>query len=45
MRTTFMAKPGEVDRKWYVIVASGGSFGRFSSDVASILRGKFIPLL
>ncbi|KHF15295.1 50S ribosomal protein L13, partial [Vibrio parahaemolyticus] len=28
MRTTYMAKPGEVERKWYVIDATGGSLGR-----------------
>jgi large subunit ribosomal protein L13 len=35
-----MAKPAEVDRKWYVIDASGQALGRLSSEVASILRGK-----
>ena len=37
---TYMAKPAEVDRKWYVIAASGQALGRLSSEVASILRGK-----
>ncbi|NLO20477.1 MAG: 50S ribosomal protein L13 [Syntrophomonadaceae bacterium] len=37
---TYMAKPAEVDRKWYVIDASGQALGRLSSEVASILRGK-----
>lgn len=37
---TYMAKPAEVERKWYVIDASGQSLGRLSSEVASILRGK-----
>ncbi|MGI6421570.1 MAG: 50S ribosomal protein L13 [Syntrophomonadaceae bacterium] len=35
-----MAKPAEVERKWYVIDASGQTLGRLSSEVASILRGK-----
>jgi large subunit ribosomal protein L13 len=37
---TYMAKPAEVERKWYVIDASGQTPGRLSSEVASILRGK-----
>lgn len=37
---TFMAKPLEVERKWYVIDASGQTLGRLASEVASILRGK-----
>lgn len=43
MRTTFMAKPGEVERKWYVIDAKGISLGRLGSVVAAILRGKNKP--
>ncbi|MFZ4454425.1 50S ribosomal protein L13 [Salibacterium aidingense] len=43
MRTTYMAKPGEVERKWYVIDAEGETLGRLSSEVASILRGKHKP--
>lgn len=43
MRTTYMAKPGEVEREWYVIDAEGVSLGRLSSEVASILRGKIKP--
>jgi large subunit ribosomal protein L13 len=35
-----MAKPAEVDRKWYVIDAEGQTLGRLASEVASILRGK-----
>lgn len=37
---TYMAKPAEVDRKWYVIDAEGQTLGRLASEVASILRGK-----
>lgn len=43
MRTTYMAKPGEVEPKWYVVDADGVSLGRLSSVVASILRGKNKP--
>jgi large subunit ribosomal protein L13 len=40
---TYMAKPAEIDRAWYVIDASGQTLGRLSSEVASILRGKHKP--
>lgn len=40
---TYMAKPAEVDRKWYVIDASGQTLGRLASEVAAILRGKHKP--
>ncbi|AST94077.1 MULTISPECIES: 50S ribosomal protein L13 [Sutcliffiella] len=43
MRTTYMAKASEVNRKWYVIDAEGKTLGRLSSEVASILRGKHKP--
>ncbi|MFN7253294.1 MAG: 50S ribosomal protein L13 [Anaerobacillus sp.] len=43
MRTTYMAKPNETDRKWYVIDAEGQTLGRLASEVASILRGKTKP--
>ncbi|OMP67916.1 50S ribosomal protein L13 [Domibacillus epiphyticus] len=43
MRTTYMAKAGEIDRKWFVIDAEGKTLGRLSSEVASILRGKHKP--
>ena len=41
---SYMAKPAEVDRKWYVIDATGQTLGRLSSEVASILRGKHKPI-
>ncbi len=43
MRTTFLAKPGEIERKWYVIDATDIALGRLASVVASILRGKNKP--
>ena len=43
MRTTYMAKNGEVDRKWYVVDATDVPMGRLSAVVASILRGKNKP--
>lgn len=41
---TFVAKPAEIDRKWYVIDAKGQTLGRLCSEVASILRGKHKPI-
>ena len=35
MRTTYMAKPNEVERKWYVIDAEGKTLGRLASEAAS----------
>lgn len=40
---TFMAKPNEVERKWYVVDAEGMVLGRLASQVALILRGKNKP--
>ena len=37
---TFMAKPAEIKRDWYVIDATGISLGRVASKAASVLRGK-----
>jgi large subunit ribosomal protein L13 len=37
---TFSAKPGEIDKKWIVIDASGLVVGRLASIVAMRLRGK-----
>jgi len=38
-----MAKPADVDRKWYVIDASNQTLGRLATEVATILRGKHKP--
>lgn len=43
MRTTYMAKPEQVERKWYIVDAAGQTLGRLASEVASILRGKTKP--
>lgn len=43
MRTTYMAKPNEVERKWYIVDATGKTLGRLSSEVAAIIRGKHKP--
>jgi large subunit ribosomal protein L13 len=40
MRTTFIAKKAEIERKWYVVDAEGKTLGRVASQVAAVLRGK-----
>lgn len=41
--STFMAKPNEVERKWYIIDATDKPLGRVAAAAASILRGKNKP--
>ena len=41
--TTFMANPGNTERKWYVVDAAGQTLGRLASAVAAVLRGKNKP--
>ena len=41
---TYMPNPATIERKWYVIDASGQTLGRLSSEVAKILRGKNKPI-
>lgn len=43
-KTTYTAKPSEIERKWYVIDAKDLVLGRLSSIVAKILRGKHKPI-
>ena len=40
---TYMAKPAEVERKWYVVDATDMVLGRLASQVAMVLRGKNKP--
>ncbi len=42
MKST-LAKPLEVERKWYVVDASDQVVGRLATNVASVLRGKHKP--
>ena len=37
---SYMANPSKVERKWYVVDATGHTLGRLASEVASVLRGK-----
>jgi len=40
---TFMAKAETVERKWYVVDATGKPLGRLASQIAAVLRGKNKP--
>ena len=42
--STFMAKRGEVERKWYVLDAAGKPLGRVAAVAATLLRGKNEPI-
>ena len=38
-----MPNPAKVERKWYVVDATGKTLGRLSAEVAKVLRGKNKP--
>jgi large subunit ribosomal protein L13 len=40
---SFMASPATIERKWYVVDATGHTLGRLTSEIAAILRGKNKP--
>ena len=41
---SFMASPSNIERKWYVVDATGHTLGRLASEVAKVLRGKHKPI-
>jgi large subunit ribosomal protein L13 len=41
---TYSPKPEHIDRRWYVVDASGQVLGRLASHVALLLRGKHKPI-
>jgi large subunit ribosomal protein L13 len=40
---TYVTKPAEVERQWFVIDAEGETLGRLAAKIAHILRGKHKP--
>ena len=40
---TYNAKPGEIERTWYVVDAEGQTLGRLATQIADALRGKRKP--
>ena len=43
-RSTSIAKPEQIEKKWYVVDAEGKTLGRFASEIAKILTGKNKPI-
>ncbi len=41
---SYMASPATIERKWYVVDATGYTLGRLASEVARVLRGKNKPI-
>ncbi len=42
--SSYIAKPSEIERKWYVLDAEGKTLGRLCTEAAMILRGKKKPI-
>lgn len=42
--STYMAKAGEVERKWHLIDAEGKTLGSVAAEAAVLLRGKHKPI-
>ncbi len=40
---TYTPKPGDIEKKWYVIDATDVVLGRLAAQVATLLRGKHKP--
>jgi large subunit ribosomal protein L13 len=41
---SYVAKPLEIERKWYVIDATDKTLGRLATEIATRLRGKHKPI-
>jgi large subunit ribosomal protein L13 len=41
---TYVTKPDEVQREWFVVDAAGKTLGRLATEIARILRGKHKPI-
>ena len=41
---TYVTKPAEVERSWFVVDAEGQTLGRLATRVAAVLRGKHKPI-
>ena len=40
---TYVTKPAEIERSWYVVDAEGQTLGRLATKLATVLRGKHKP--
>jgi len=43
MMKSYMARPLEVERRWYVVDAEGKHLGRLATEIVRVLRGKNKP--
>lgn len=41
---SYVARPKDIERKWYVIDATDKVLGRLATEVATLLRGKHKPI-
>lgn len=41
---TFVTKPADVERSWYIVDAEGQNLGRLATRIAAVLRGKHKPI-
>jgi len=41
---TYVTKPAEVERNWYVVDAQDQTLGRLATKIATVLRGKHKPI-
>jgi large subunit ribosomal protein L13 len=44
IQKTYTPKPGDIERKWWIVDAEGQTLGRLASKIAPILRGKHKPM-
>jgi large subunit ribosomal protein L13 len=40
---TFVTKPADINREWWVVDAEGQTLGRLATQIATVLRGKNKP--
>ena len=43
MTKTYLEKPADVKRKWFLVDADGKTLGRLAAKLATLLRGKHKP--
>ncbi len=41
---TYVTRPGDVQREWFVVDATGKTLGRLATEIARVLRGKHKPI-
>jgi large subunit ribosomal protein L13 len=44
LQKTYVTKPLEVEREWWIVDAKGQNLGRLASRIAPLLRGKHKPV-